>query len=235
LDNFDVDFDFQLLMPPLAIKKTKLVKTLGVPTGVKIYFQFAVSVTFSLDVVCNACGKNTRIQSFPVSIKQTIYIPKKLSGLKLITKIAGSAIPGVNVIVLAQEIFESYQTVMSVKAQVQKLIAFVRFIRANGSLLRKGKFTDVIKNVVNKYLTKKGYKDEVDKLIKVVKLVRGLLKCKQGKFMNSPSSKRVLADLASTDDVTLNGEVDSDLVAQWNRELAEVIRQKLEAEGISVN
>jgi hypothetical protein len=222
-------------MPPVALKKTQVTKTLGIPTGVKIYFQFGVSLSLSMDITCHSCGKATQLYQVKVPITKTIYIPKKFSGLKFVEKAVGAAIPGLNVLVLAQEIFETYQTIMTVKKEVEQIIALVKFVKKEFNLLRHGKFKQLAKDFLNAYAAKKGLKDDIDKLISIVKLIKGYTDCKKGKLQRALESEPLWPNNGTQSQWTFNGaessfdsnEISSEMVEKWNAELAAVIRQKL--------
>jgi hypothetical protein len=72
--NFGVDFGFHLKFPPIAWKKTKKI---GFPLpGVEFYFQFGLSLTFSMNIKCSACGKSYPLGRLTVPISKTVYVGK---------------------------------------------------------------------------------------------------------------------------------------------------------------
>jgi hypothetical protein len=129
LGNLGFDFGFEVPPPFIDIKRTSIVKKMGIPIGIKLWFKIKLKVTVKLDVTCVACGKSRRYSGIGIEFQKNAYAGKKITGVKFLSRALASAIPGVNLALLALEIKQAYDTFMKIKNYVSNFIAAVRGVR----------------------------------------------------------------------------------------------------------
>jgi hypothetical protein len=141
MNGFSHKFDWSIPAPFVAWKKTEAVKKLGIPIGVKVFFQVKVNVLLKTDISCIACGRTARFNGVGITLEKTIYIPFKITGAKFAAYAAGSVVPGLNVAIMALQIAELYETAKDIKEIVEGLVQAYRLTKdllscKNGTLDR---------------------------------------------------------------------------------------------------
>jgi hypothetical protein len=141
MNGFSHKFDWSIPAPFVAWRKTEAVKKLGIPIGVKIFFQVKVNVLLKTDISCVACGRTARFNGVGIILEKTVFIPFKITGAKFAAYAAGSVVPGLNVAIMALQIAELYETAKDIKEIVEGLVQAYRLSRdllscKNGTLDR---------------------------------------------------------------------------------------------------
>jgi hypothetical protein len=129
ITNPDYSSEFFIPEPFVNWRKTQVLRPFFDAEGLQIFFKGRLTVTVKSDVTCVKCGKATKFSGVGATITKTIWIPKVIKGKGLAEKFDGTAIPGLNVALLATELKEDYNTIMAVKREVGKVLKSVRKIR----------------------------------------------------------------------------------------------------------
>jgi hypothetical protein len=107
-------------MPPVQWPPHIHKKWGAVPDGVTIDFQIDVTFTVDVKVECSKCGKK-KTTTRPFTFSRTIEVPYTIKGIKLITKIIGMSVPGLQVLAWGHTILEIYGKISDAKDAIDNI------------------------------------------------------------------------------------------------------------------